>query len=70
MNKISPFFTKYIKTEFTKDIAKALLTNNEAIVTLMSKTNKPYQIRITYSIQNGYVNFEREFYTPKDTNTN
>ena len=61
MNKANSFFTKFIKTPFTKEIAKALLDNNEAIITLMSKTNKPYQVRITYSYDNGYTNFEREF---------
>lgn len=62
MNKNTSFFTKFLKTDFTKEIAKNLLRNNEAIITLISaKTNKPYQIRITYKIENGYPVFEREF---------
>lgn len=71
MRKDSPFFTKYIKTPFTKDIAKALLSSKEAIVTLMSKQNKPYQIRITYTLQNGYPQYERKFVNnTKDNSSN
>ncbi len=61
MDKNAPFFTKYIMTPFTKDIAKNLLTNNEAIVTLMSKANKPYQIKISYRLENGYIRYQKEY---------
>lgn len=61
ISKKHPFFTKYICTPLTKDIAKDLLKNNTTRITLMSKKNTPYDIEVTMTLNNNYPTFTKEY---------
>lgn len=61
LSKKHSFFTKYICTPLTKEMAQDLLKQNTTRVTLMSKKNTPYDIQVTMSLNNGYPNFTKEY---------